>query len=287
MLHEEEIIIVKQALENEKKISDYKEIIEETEKEQFKEGPEEPTEEKLELEQYPAIIATIKFNFWYLLLLILPLFGWVALAYLIWDYNKKKKAEIDVIKSSLEYIKLCEAVDERNEAIRKSADSDFAERMENYRRLLAEYQEEKQTWESQKKQKLGELNQKLTEVISLATNHYLDTKLIPLKYHSVYALSYIYDIVAYSEYTFKEAAADYEIHLNRRLEEEKYHQEIEMNYLMKQLNDSLEAVHDDMQGMTHSITKGYNKLAKSQNLQTAVNGIQNHNRNKTLEKFFK
>lgn len=287
MSHDEEVKIVKSALEYEVKIQDYKEQISDIENEQFDSIPEPPSEEKAVLEEYPHIDTGVSFNKWYLLLLILVPIGWLVLAYLLWDYKKKKDAAIETIKNTNEYKELCKAVDERNAAIQAVTDRDFVDRMAEYNDLLAEYNQKKDEWEKQRLEKLSTFKDELSRNENLADELYLQTVLIPLKYHSVYALSYIYNIIAYSQYTFKEAASDYEIHLNRRLEEEKYHQQLEVNCLLSQVNDSLADFHVDMQGMTSSITKGYKKLAKSQNVQTIMSGIQNHNRNKMLEKFIK
>lgn len=278
MTHLEEVEVVKKALILEKEVADLKLKITNITSETFSTMREKPTF-VFNNEPYPDAVSDLKFNKWFFLLIIWPIVGWILLWYLYRDYKKNVEKHVQKIKESQEYKDKCKAVDEENARNHAIATGKYEEEIHLYEVELAEYNKRKQEWENDKNRRLEDAKAMLSSKERDAENFYLSTRLIPLKYHSVFALENIYNIIAYSEYSFKESAADYEMFLDRRIKEAQLAVEREL----LQTNKALDGRLNDIDCSLDKFANDFSNYSKAMVTAKVTNIIQTHNANKTAK----
>jgi len=235
MTRDEEIEYVRQSLENEKRIKELSEQCKKIRSEEYPPMRKEAPEINVERIPYPNIESGMKFNKWWFLLVFWVPLGWIVLWLVYRDFNNNREKHIEKIRGSEEYRGKCREVDAINAQKEKEAQRQYDMEMEIYQKELFEYNKKKAEWERGHTERLEDKQKELDTANKEADFYYRKTSLIPKKYHSVVALEYIYEIVGYSQYTFKEAAQDYENYLNRKIETARLNKEDEIYRILTQM----------------------------------------------------
>ena len=278
MTHSEEVEVVGKALAYERELVDSRLKITSITGETFPAMREEP---KLAFSKapYPDAVSDLKFNKWLYLLVIWPIVGWILLWYLYRDYKKNVEKHVQRIKESQEYKDKCKAVDDENARSMAIAKGKYEEEMRIYNLELAEYNKKLNDWENDKNLRLESAKAGLDNKEREAQSFYLSTRLIPLKYHTVPALENIYNTIAYSEYSFKESAADYEMLLDRRIKEA----QLSVDRELVQVNKALNARLNDVDNSFDKFANEFSRYSKAMVAAKVTNIIQTHNANKTAK----
>ena len=275
MMHNEEIEVVKKALEFEKQIQKLDNAYAEIEAEEYPPMREAPILEHEEI-PYPDVISNLKFNNWWYLLLIWPIVGWIILYFVYQDFKNNKAKHIERIRNSEAYKNKCREVDATNEKNARIAQENYDREMAVYKQELVEYNKKLSEWQKTKDEKLANIDATKEKARTEGDSFYLSTKLVPVKYQNAFALEYIYNFIGYSDYSFKEAADDYERYLDRKMQEAQFRATQE---LKAELQDAIQGEHAIVDLMGEFID-AYTGIAKKQLLASGINILQTHNANK-------
>lgn len=194
---------------------------------------------------------------------------YVALAY--WRTNKSAyEKRIEGLKAALpqtpEYIQAKAeadriaqekqaAIDEDLKNQQANFDSQYAKEKEQYDTVvLPKYQAELSAWTTEHDKKIKAVKDKLDADCRAQSELYATTKIIPMQYRDIEALTYLYQLMSTSDYDLKEAVDMYDKELQRQQEAERIRQEgqrvaalqranalaEEQNYRLGQQNDLLD-----------------------------------------------
>lgn len=361
---EEQINVVKQAMELEQSIIDGDEKLSKLKRQSFKSAPDEPTRKTVEMNvqsvapDYSAlpkvnitmteyleneiktapnflnklmtahpvkrgliisviasvagiIIGSIAPFLWDLAFSLLGV-GWAGIFLTIIYYFKKKseyKNNIDEYKSNIEsqpeyqHIKAeaeqkaqaqTEAIIEERKREQAEYDRQYEEEKDHYDTvIMPQYEKEKADWTSAHEVEVKAVYDKLQAYKTAQTVLYTSTKIIPMQYRDIHALSYLYQLMSTSDYDIKEAVHMYDNEIARqqamqRIREQQKandlaHEQIreqqraneiadEQNYLLNEQNARLEEQNDIS-----------NRQLKHDRASDFVGTIQRHNTNKYLK----
>lgn len=193
---------------------------------------------------------------------------YVALAY--WQVKKsayKKKIEEltaalpqtpEYIQAKAEADRIAQekqaAIDEDLKNQQASFDSQYAKEKEQYDTVvLPKYQAELSAWTTEHDKKIKAVKDKLDADCRAQSELYTTTKIIPMQYRDIEALTYLYQLMSTSDYDLKEAVDMYDKNLQRQQDAERTEQERrraqaqeranalaeEQNYRLGQQNDLL------------------------------------------------
>lgn len=358
---EEQINVVKQAMELEQSIIDGDEKLSKLKRQSFKSAPDEPTRKTVDMNVQPVapdysalpkvnmnmteyleneiktspnflnklmtahpvkrglIITAIAFAAAigvapFLLELMPPLLfvGWAGICLTIIYYFKKKseyKNNIAEYKSNLEsqpeYQRMkaeseqkaqaqTEAIIEERKREQAEYDRQYEEEKHHYDTvIMPKYEKEKADWTSAHEVDVKAVSEKLQADKTAQTVLYTSTKIIPMQYRDIHALSYLYQLMSTSDYDIKEAVHMYDNEIARqqamqRIREQQKandlaHEQIreqqraneiadEQNYLLNEQNARLEEQNDIS-----------NRQLKHDRASDFVGTIQRHNTNKYLK----
>ena len=194
---------------------------------------------------------------------------YVALAY--WRTNKSAyEKRIEGLKAALpqtpEYIQAKAeadriaqekqaAIDEDLKNQQANFDSQYAKEKEQYDTVvLPKYQAELSAWTTEHDKRIKAVKDKLDADCRAQSELYATTKIIPMQYRDIEALTYLYQLMSTSDYDLKEAVDMYDKELQRQQEAERIRQEgqrvaalqranalaEEQNYRLGQQNDLLD-----------------------------------------------
>lgn len=199
---------------------------------------------------------------------------WPWVIYYLVKLKKAKKQDVIDIQNSSEYINTCRKIDNEYEEELLKAKIEHEKKMDEYNKIVVvEYNKNFDIWKVKHEAELKQANAEFTEAETKLNEHYNSTQLIPIKYHDISILEYIYGIINSSQYSFKEAAEDDERDISRQIEIEKINQQRLANDLAEQ-----QAMLTEEQ---NSIAE---KMRRDQNIAAVVGTVQRHNTNKFLKK---
>lgn len=174
------------------------------------------------------------------------------------DYSKKKKDLNQKLAQSPEYIKSVEeakkAAEEKqqkvNEDIAKQQaeiDAKYKSDIEQYDTvIMPKYKAELAAWTTEHDKKVQAVTDKLEADRRAQSELYETSKIIPMQYRGIEALTYIYQLMATSEYDLKESIDMYDKKLQRQQEEARIRElqrannlADEQNYHLMQQNELL------------------------------------------------
>ena len=165
-----------------------------------------------------------------------------------------------------EYQKACRDIDAAYEEEVRQAEEEFAEAEKNYNEAI-----------------LPGIRKEITARRRLAEHCEAELKalfeasrIIPKQYQNIPALRYLYDMMSTSEYDIKEAIDSYERNQTRMREEEAMRLQAEAN-----------AIEDAKVSAMEEQNYIAERARRDQRRQAAVNIVQNHNRNKSLDRISK
>ena len=279
MTRVEEVEIVKKALDLERDFEKLTDEYNEIEAETFPVMREAP-QMSFNKMPYPDVTSDLKFNILWFLLIFLGPIGWIIIIVAYIDFNNNKQRYIERARLSDEYLAKCREVDAINANREAEAQRIHNQEMNIFNRELDEYKKKKAEWLEEKNRRLDSKKSECDNKENEMEKHYKDSCLIPLKYHSVVALEYIYEIVGYSQYTFKEAAQDYEIFLNRKMEAARLTKEDEISATMNQMLIMSDELVGSLNGMTGTISR----FSRNEAISNGIAMIQRHNTNRILNR---
>lgn len=147
------------------------------------------------------------------------------------------------------------AIDEDLKNQQASFDSQYAKEKEQYDTVvLPKYQAELSAWTTEHDKRIKAVKDKLDADCRAQSELYTTTKIIPMQYRDIEALTYLYQLMSTSDYDLKEAVDMYDKELQRQQEAERIRQEgqrvaalqranalaEEQNYRLGQQNDLLD-----------------------------------------------
>lgn len=287
MNHDEEVQVVKKALELEKEAQKCNEDYLEVSSEEF--PPIQPAPQKVEVKKapYPKAKSTIKFNFAKALIptgilfaliaapyvgFLLSFVGLLWLVYCILKFIKERKADVQRIQSSEEFKNSCARVDMEYQKNLEDAELKYQSDMDDYNNtVVVEYRRNKDAWEKTHFAIVEQARIADENASKALQQHYDNTKLIPAKYHNIETLEYMYDTISSSQYSLKETIDDYERNEQRILETARLREQENANALAREQAD---------------LTAEQNAIAerarRDQNMANLVSSVQRHNTNKAL-----
>lgn len=181
-------------------------------------------------------------------------------------YSKRKAEAEERLRSMPEYQKACRDIDAAYEEEVRQAEEEFAAAEKNYNEAI-----------------LPGIRKEITARRRLAEDCEAELKalfeasrIIPKQYQNIPALRYLYDMMSTSEYDIKEAIDSYERNQTRMREEEAMRLQAEAN-----------AIEDAKVSAMEEQNYIAERARRDQRRQAAVNMVQNHNRNKSLDRISK
>ena len=267
---QEQISIVKKALDLSIFIADTKEKLERYRSESFQSRPMPPQRETI-TPVYPEIKPSV--SFWSPLLLLTVFFLPFPILYYVFVFLPKKEKEIEKIRNSDEYRRECAAIDENVRIRQKEADDAYAAAMKEYNDVtIPQYEDEKIRWEKEHSANINSAESDLEAAEKELAELYETTKIIPLQYRDMDALQYIYDTISTSDYTVHDAIEIYDKARQRLLEEERLHELQAANRLADEQNSLLDRQNEIAERARRDASRA-----------AIVSAIQHHNTNKILK----
>lgn len=296
MEHEKQVLNVKKALELETNVDALNESLHTEQGKCFgKPAPNPPTRKTAQFTPPPVkhgckinwlimflpgaidiALAMITKDIWLTMLILPTLIAW-PIVYYFAIYRKKKKAAIEEVRNSEEYQKEYAAVKAESDKKQKIFDDEYAAAKEEFDTVtMPQYKAEYANWESIKKKKVEQIKEKLSEVQRELSNHYEQTRIVPIQYRSIHALQYIYDMISTSTYDVRQAIDSFDKNEQRQLDMMRLQEQQQANALAMEQNDLLD--------QQNSIAE---KARRDANIAAVVGTVQRHNTNKTLKKWMR
>ena len=163
-------------------------------------------------------------------------------------YKKKVEALTAALPQTPEYIQAKAEADriaqqkqaEIDEVLKNQQanfDSQYAKEKEQYDTVvLPKYQAELSVWTMEHDKKVKAVKDKLDADCRAQSELYTTTKIIPMQYRSIEALTYLYQLMSTSEYDLKEAVDMYDKELQRQQEAERIRQEMDRVAALQRAN---------------------------------------------------
>lgn len=296
MEHEKQIQTVKHALELETQVDALKESLHDEQSKSFEK--QKPTPPVRQIAQFtpPPIRYECKIN-WLIMLLpagidialgmitqsillimliLVTLFVWPPVYYFA-IHRKKKKKVIEKIRNSAEYKYQWTAAKIESDNRQQNYDAEYAAAKEKFDSVtMPKFQAEYADWEKAKNERINQVEQKLTKLQKDLTELYEQTRIVPVQYHNIYALQYIYDMISTSDYDVRQAIDSFDKSEQRRLDEMRLQEQQQANALAMEQNDLLDEQNTIAQ-----------KARRDANIASVVGAVQRHNTNKNLKKWIK
>lgn len=202
-------------------------------------------------------------------------------------YKKKKKE----ISESPAYIQGKAEADRIAQQKQAAIDADLRNQYEQEKAhydtvILPRYKEELSAWTAEQNKRIQAAADKLEAARRVQSELYETSRIIPMQYRDIEALTYIYQLMSTSDYDIKEAVNMYDKELQRqqeaaRIEEQQRANALaeEQNYHLRQQN-ALAVEQNDLLAEQNDLEK---KAQKQQRIADGVTFVQNHNRNKYLK----
>ena len=242
-----------------------------------------PQKREVTKQPYPKVNSTLSFKKYFIIILIacVVLFALgaemesmlVVFLGMLWlpaelicyfgFFSKRKKAEEERLRAEPEYRNACLEIDRYYEAQVHQAEMEFAAAQKEYNEeILPGIESEIGKKRNAVRASEGELK-----------DLFETSKIIPKQYQNTSALEYLYDMMSTSEYDIKEAINSYERDMTRRREEEAMRLQAEAN-----------AIEDARVGALEEANYIADRTRREQRRQAVVGMVQNHNRNKALDR---
>lgn len=233
-----------------------------------------------------AVLAAIFSGLWMLatligLMIIVP----VPVAAWYW-FNKRKEysARLDELNAQLpstpEYIAAKAEIDEEVVRVQRELDEQYAKEKEEYDNvILPRYKKALATWTTEHNDKINGASARLENAINEQKTLYENTKIIPMQYRDIDALTYIYELMSTSEYTVKEAVDMYDKAIQRAQEYARTQELGRQNALLEEQN-MLAEEQNELLGEQNQIAQ---KARREAALRGAVGMVQQRNTNKYLK----
>lgn len=117
-------------------------------------------------------------------------------------------------------------------------DKQYAEQKNHYDTvIMVQYNQERSKWAEENSQKIDTVTNKLESDRKEQTELYETTKLIPIQYRDIKALTYLYQLMSTSEYDIKEAIDMYNREIERQLNAMRIREQQRANDLADEQNE--------------------------------------------------
>ena len=278
MNHDEEVQVVKTALELEKDFRKKDDRYTSIKNEPAPPMPPKPVKAVIAKPDYPPIVSKIKFNFILALLSVFLTPVGTLIYIVIWRSQVKKDKA--TIAESPEYKASCKAIDQKYQEALNKAEADYKERVNEFEtKTIVEYNKTLEAWKAKHDASLEEALRNKEDAQAALSKHYDDTKVIPAKYHEIEILEYLYSIISSSQYSLKECFDDYERNEAMKLENIKLQAQREAN--------EIAAAQADLTAQQNALLDEQNSIAektrRDQNINNVIGIVQRHNTNKILK----
>lgn len=179
-----------------------------------------------------------------------------------------------------EYKELCSKIDKEVELQQQIADEKYLREKKEYDEvILPQYENELKDWTAAQGQKITEAESELERLEGELNAHYELTKVVPLQYRKVKALRYLYDLMATSEYSIKEAIELYDRQVQRELDEAKLQAQQRAN----RLADEQSALLDEQNALLDEQNAIADRARAEAREAAVISAIQRHKTNKLLK----
>lgn len=293
---------VKRALDLEKQIAQLKRRLSTLKGQAFAKPPAAPVRETVS-RTYPTIHSTIAF--WKLGLLPLMV-GFViqiaggfidssivligaALTFLsiIWIpvyyfaiFRNRKKRNIEEIGNSAAYRETCAGLDEEYDRQQAELDRQYREARTQYdNTIYPQYEKARNEWNEKHYAEIAETADALRNAEEQLSSHYENTKIVPLQYHTIDALQFMYNLMSTSEYDVKEAIELYDRSEQRKIDEARLRAIEESNQLAAEQNAML----DEQNAMLDEQNAIAEQARRDQNVAAVIGAVQRHSINKSIK----
>ena len=195
MEREEEVEVVRKALEYERECLKKDQMLNNVRSERFSSMPSAPQMRVVTKPSYPMVEAPMKYNWkiWYLMIAlimyllykrIIPATEYtITLVIGIWAilpfvFKKIKNSKIEAIKKSPEYIQQCRMIDWQFQNDVMIAKQEYDYNMQYYNNtVLVDYNNQKKQWQSEHDQRLSIANKERNEAYSIMRDFYEKTRI--------------------------------------------------------------------------------------------------------------
>ena len=282
MKSNEQAIIVKKALDLTKSLESETEKLNQLKLEKFKPIPCGPAKDIIMKAPYPEIKIKTKFNWLTAIIPSFIFFPWFIIYLVI--YNSRKESEEKKIRNSEEYINQCQEIDRQQIEQQAIADEKYIVMKKEYDEvIIPKYNEELAEWENQHNIKLEETEKEVERLRYELEDNYQTTKIIPMQYRDIDALTYLYELMSTSDYEIKEAIDMYDKNMQRQLSTAHVLSQQQANELAKQQND-LAIEQNQLLDEQNEISERARREARTAAI---ISTIQRHNTNSILNKISK
>lgn len=202
----QEVANVKKALDLEIVIAEKEKQLARLKNETFRDAPAAPAK-KVWKAQYPVVKSKLTISEFFKSLSVWEwLVGLCVWPYLVWQYFQKKKEDTERIRNSEAYKQQCAAIDRDIAEKQAKSDTEYEAALQNYNTVtIPQYQKELEAWKEQHQKQILETKSALSEARAALTEHYENTKILPMQYRKIETIQYIYDMISSSDYNVKQA----------------------------------------------------------------------------------
>ena len=277
----QEVANVKKALDLEIVIAEKEKQLARLEGETFRDAPAAPTKKVWEA-QYPVVKSKLTISEFFKSLSVWEwLVGLCVWPYLVWQYFQKKKENTERIRNSEAYKQQCAAIDRDIAEKQAKSDTEYEAALQNYNTVtIPQYQKELEAWSEEHDKEILKTKSALREARAALTEHYENTKILPMQYRKIETIQYIYDMISSSDYNVKQAIDLYDRNEERKLNEARLREQQISNEQQKVANELAEQQADLLQEQNRIAEKA----RRDSNIAAAIGTVQRHNLNKKLKK---
>lgn len=247
MSRDEQINIIKKALDLYEKASNEEEKLEHLEDEEFiipqPKPPTKPVKKEIKLLSYPEPQMTLSFSehlktvkLWIWIVGFVLTYGFLDLVLIIIKYiefNDIKKANIETVKNSPQYLAECAEIDFKNAELQKQAETEYEKEYNIYLEAfkeyqngaLANYENEKRQWQEAHDKKIKSLDRRIKKLKNEANTLLEENNLLSTEYRRHGPVEHIYNTLITSELSIKEAVKEYEKYVEEK--QQRFHEDIQ------------------------------------------------------------
>ncbi len=278
---------LKKALDLEKLISSKSEELSKLNNEKFRDEPMKPHKVAI-TPNYPEIkpkfeesVKAIEQSKLIIIVVCIFMLFPIGVFLFLKEYKNGKANAIENIKNSPEYKSQCAIIDKEISKQQAEADIKYKNDLEEYENiLLPQYKKDFEEWSVNHNNEINTVQNILNDATAELSNHYEETKIIPLQYRTIPALQYIYDMIATSDYDIMQAIDIYDRNEQRKLDTERLEEQKKLTEQQKTANE-LAAVNASLLQEQNEIA---DKARRDANIAAAVGAVQRHNFNKNFKK---
>lgn len=273
-----QVEVVKEVLDLEIYVSNTSQRLSTLKSEQFRKAPAPPVKTTIK-RTYPEIQSSKKFSWIVAIIICIP---FTLIGSLIYYFIMKsaEKRDIERIRNSAEYKGQCARLDAAYDRQQAAANQKYqAEKMAYDTQVMPAYRSSLNEWTIRQKQKILQTERDLADAQNRLKMIYQTTKVIPVQYRTIDAISYIYDMISTSDYDIKQAIENYDRKSQRELDKARLRAQQRAN----RIADEQSALLDEQNALLDQQNMIADQARHEARQAAIVAAVQRHNTNKLLK----